>query len=69
MSRDPAGGESRITACTPDSHVMLACRGVGLTNTVKEVMAASVLQVGICVSSVLPIFVSSVRTRRGRGCC
>ena len=49
-------------------HVMLGCKGVGLTTTVKEVMTASVLQVGVCVSIVLSLCMSSVRTRGG-GCC
>lgn len=39
------GGEFRVTASTPICHVMLGCKGVGLTSTVKEVMTANVLQV------------------------
>ena len=47
---DTVGGECRVTASTPMCHVMLGCKGVGLSNTVKEVMTASMLQVGVCVS-------------------
>lgn len=68
VSHGTVGGEYRVTASTPICHVMLGCKGVGLDNTVKEVMTASVLQVGVCVSIVLSLCVSSVRTR-GEGCC
>lgn len=49
------GGEFRVTASTPICHVMLGCKGVGLTSTVKEVMTASVLQVwdGRCFKGVV----------------
>ena len=50
LSHDTIGGECRITASTPLCHVMLGCKGVGLGNTVKEVMTARVLQVWVIVS-------------------
>ena len=68
-SHDPVGGEYRVTASTPMCHVMLGSRGVGLNNTVKEVMTANVLQVGVCVSLLLSMCVSSVHTRGGGCCC
>lgn len=47
------GGEYRVTASTPMCHVMLGCKGVGLGNTVKEVMTASVLQYVLGVKDVV----------------
>ena len=69
VSRNPVGGECRITASTPTCHVMLGCKGVGLGSTVKEVMTARVLQVGLCMSLVLSLCVSSVRTGGGGRFC
>ena len=66
VSHEFVGGECRITASTPTCYVMLGCRGVGLNSTVKEVMASSVLQVGICVSIVLSMCVLSTYWGWGR---
>lgn len=45
-----------MSASTPMCHVMLGCKGVGLSNTVKEVMTASVLQVGhVCVNGTVHV--------------